>query len=270
MHYSLLSKFLLSWAINIAQQPVVPASDTLYLYRSIKVEAVYATADQLDNTYVVTTENSVEKFDRTGRRAAYYTNRRLGDASYIDATNPMKILVWYPDFQTVVFLDRTMNEMGRLKFSEIGFTSVRAIAMASDGNIWLFDDAISKAVKLNAEGAAMFQSQPLNLQFKDGFSPTRIRDNGTWVYLSDPQNGLCTLDQYANLIQSNAFLKTADFDLTGEWLVFTASNLMHLENTLVRQHQSISLPVTTGAWYASSFGLFHAEAGNLDMYRWVK
>lgn len=248
-----------------------PGPDTLRLNRALTAQATYATTDQLDNIYLVTPTNAIEKYDSTGKRSAVYTNKRLGVATFLDVTNPLKVLVWYPDFQTLVFLDRTLTEMGRLNFTMLGYNSIRTVAVAADGNLWVFDDAISKTFKMTPDGTPMFESQPLNVAFASGFSATRIRDNGQLVYLSDPQNGLCTLDPYANLVGVSPFVKFSDFDLSGDWLVFTERQTLNLKNTLVHQTLTMRLPESLsgaqGLW-VSRYGLLVQRGEQLELYRW--
>jgi hypothetical protein len=108
--------------------------------------------------------------------------------------------------------------------------SVRCVAMAFDGNIWAFDDAISKAVKLSLDGAKLLESPPLNVYFPDRFSATRISDSGQLVYLNDPLNGLCTLDQYANLANIYNTSKMKDFETDGDWLLYLEADTLCFKN----------------------------------------
>lgn len=249
-------------------QTGVIAADTLRWYRSLPVRALYATADQLGQAYVLTPERAVLKFDSTGRQTAFYTNRRLGDPARIDAANPLKLLVWYPDFQTVVFLDRTLTEMGRLSLLELGFNSVQSVALAADGNLWVFDAALAKAVKLTPEGQRLFESQPLNLLFPGGFSAYEIHDNGVAVFLSDPQQGFCILDPYANVLRADPFLKIGDFDLAGEWLLYIDGQWLYRQHPVLHQTERLGLPPGANSWIVGASGLFHCGAAQVDWYRW--
>ncbi len=205
-------------------------TDTLRFQRAIPAVAAFATSDNLSNTYLISPENAIVKYDTVGRKVAMFTSKRLGQAAFIDASNPLKILVWYPDFQTVLWLDRTLTEMGRLSFSSLGYYSVRCVAMAFDGNIWVFDDAVSKAAKLSLDGSLLFESPPLNIYFPKRFSATRIRDSGQYVCLSDPLAGLCTLDQYANLQEVHSAMRIPDFDMDGAWLFYLGDARLFLQN----------------------------------------
>lgn len=212
--------------------PFLPAQnpDSLRFQRAIPALADFVTSDNFSNTYLISPENAIVKFDSTGRQVAVFTNNRLGQATFVDPSNPLKILVWYPDFQTVVLLDRTLTEMGRLNFSGAALYSVRCVAMAFDGNIWAFDDAVSKTVKLSLDGAVLLESPPLNVYFPKRFSATRIRDSGRLVYLSDPVGGLCTLDQYANLENVYNAFSMNDFETDGDWLFYLEKERLCLQN----------------------------------------
>lgn len=248
------------------------APDSLRLQRSVPALASFATSDHFSNTYLITPENALIKYDSSGRQVASYTNNRLGQAAFIDAANPLKILAWYPDFQTVVLLDRTLTEMGRLNFSPAGLYSVRCVAMALDGNIWVFDDAVSKAVKLGIDGAVLLESPPLNVYFPKRFSPTRIRDSGRFICLNDPATGMCLLDQYANLEKVLNTQTMATFEADGEWLYFLEKDFLVVQNLAHIRQLKIRLPEglfqTTDAYWLGQHDLFVQKSGRLLRYTW--
>ncbi len=249
-----------------AQQP-----DSLRFQRSIPALAAFVTSDNLSNTYLVSPENAIEKYDTLGRKVAVFTNKRLGQAAFIDASNPLKILVWYPDFQTVLWLDRTLTEMGRLSFSALGYYSVRCVAMAFDGNIWAFDDAISKAVKFGLDGSVLQESPPLNIYFPKRFSATRVRDSGQYVCLSDPAAGVCTLDQYANLQDVHSAMRIPDFELEGSWMFyldkdkFCLQNLAHLQ--LIQRPLPPRVVNGAGLWLGKQ-SIYWQNKDRLEQYSW--
>jgi len=250
-----------------AQQP-----DTLRFQRAIPALAAFVTSDNLSNTYLVSPENAIVKYDTLGRKVAVFTNKRLGQAAFIDASNPLKILVWYPDFQTVLWLDRTLTEMGRLSFSKLGYYSVRCVAMAFDGNIWAFDDAISKAVKLGLDGSVLQESPPLNIYFPKRFSATRIRDSGQYVCLSDPIAGLCTLDQYANLQDVHSTMRIQDFEMEGSWMFYLDKDILYLQN--MGHLLQLKLPLPKGvaekgaATWLGKQCIYWQNGAQLEQYAW--
>lgn len=242
------------------------ATDSLRLNRILPLVCLLATADHLGNAYIVRESGSLEKYDSAGNLSGIYVNKRLGEITAVDVVNPMQVLVWYRAFQTLVFLDRTMNEMGRMEFSGTGYYSVSIVTTAADGNLWLYDELINKAVKMTKDGNVMFESWPLNLDFRNGFSPVCIRDNGESVILTDPANGLCQLDQYSGTLGSNPLVKTGLFDLAGDWMISTdGKNIFHKN---IRTLQAYETPVPVGGEVRgiSGHGIFLQRNGHLEWY----
>lgn len=228
------------WAT--AQQQDTTRSDSLLHLFTLPVQAAFATADHLSNTYLVKTDNSVEKFDSTGKRVARYTNNRLGRIAFADAANPLKILLWYADFQTIVTIDRTLNEIGQLNLNETDFATTKCIGQAQDGNIWIYDDARFRLLKITPAGALVLESQPLNLVFPERLSATCIRDNGEKVFVSDPQQGISAFDQYGYLLKTFPDLKTSYFEVLRDWLVIPEKDAIRYEHLSRFQTLRVLLP----------------------------
>lgn len=238
---------------------------------TLPVRADYATADHLSNIYVLL-DNSVIKYDSTGHKTAEYSNRRLGNAAFVDVTNPLKIMVLYPGFQTAVLLDRTLTEMGRINFNDLGFTGFRTAAATPDGNLWVYDDITSKATKISLDGAILFESRPLNTLFPHGFSPARIRDDGQSVFLNDPEHGLCMLDQYAQVINTDPFSRMENFETDGDWLIYVADGKLNFDNRA--RHQLLQTTLPGGAappeavYWLGEKSLFVQIKNELRLFRW--
>jgi hypothetical protein len=97
--------------ILICQQALQAQEDTVFRYlRIMKGDIVDFTVDNLDNIYVLNSRNQVKKFNSNGDSVAVYNDvRKYGQASLIDVSNPLKVLLYYKDFATVVMLDRFLN-----------------------------------------------------------------------------------------------------------------------------------------------------------------
>jgi len=88
-----------------AQQTVLKLSAAKIL---AEAAADFAT-DNLGNIYLLTATNQIKKLDEKGDSIAVYNDvRRYGKIYSIDATNPLKVLVFYKDFSTIGFSDRRM------------------------------------------------------------------------------------------------------------------------------------------------------------------
>ena len=68
----------------------------------LKVKFDFFTTDNIGNIYAVK-EDELMKYLPSGRFFARYSNLKLGSITAVDATNPLKIVLYYRDFQQIVF-----------------------------------------------------------------------------------------------------------------------------------------------------------------------
>ena len=64
--------------------------------------------DDFENSYYINHNNLYKK---TAQTIYSYANSQLGEITSVDITNPLKILVFYRDFNAVLLLDNRLNEL---------------------------------------------------------------------------------------------------------------------------------------------------------------
>ncbi|WP_333808867.1 hypothetical protein [Flavobacterium sp.] len=74
-----------------------------------------------------------------------YTNLSLGKITKVDFQNPLQIVVFYKNFNTVVLLDNQLNEIKKIDFNlKSTPVTLEAVALSSQNQIWIFDSISSK------------------------------------------------------------------------------------------------------------------------------
>jgi hypothetical protein len=69
-----------------------------------------------------------------------YKNFSLGKISKVDLQNPLKIVLFYENFNTVILLDNQLNETQKINFSESIIPIVAsAIGIASQNQLWVYN-----------------------------------------------------------------------------------------------------------------------------------
>ncbi len=167
---------------------------------NIPVEAKLMNVDEFGFIYVVTHDNTLIKYDRKGEQLYKYSPIHLGDIEKIDLTNPHKIMIFFPDFQIIKFLDNTLSEISSFLLSKVG-DEITQVAMSNDNNIWLYDMINRKILKVTHSGNELFSSQPLSDIVDGVFSPTFLYENNNQVYIYDANAGLLIFDFSAHFIK---------------------------------------------------------------------
>lgn len=69
-----------------------------------------------------------------------YKNVSLGNITKVDIQNPLKIVLFYEDFNSVVLLDNQLNKMTEINFSQNTIPIVvSAIGMSTQNQLWIFN-----------------------------------------------------------------------------------------------------------------------------------
>ena len=166
------------------------ANDSFKLERIIPGIFNFMDVDVLNNLYLVTAGNQLKKINSNGDSLAVFNDvKKYGNPSLIDVTNPLKVLLYYKNYATVVILDRLLSQRNSINFRQQNIFRVKAIATSYDNNIWLFDEQAMKLKKINEEGAVLQESTDWRQLMNEVPSPEIIIDHNKFVYLYDPQNG---------------------------------------------------------------------------------
>ncbi len=153
-------------------------------------------ADKLRQLYIVTPGNEVIKYSADGQLLYRFNNNTLGPLEHIDATDPFNLLLYYPDFQVVLILDRTLNLLGEYNLWSFGISQPRTPCMANDNLLWIYDEAGFRLKKLDRQGHVITQSDDLNLLLGRQPSPSALLARNNRVYMNDPKSGIHVFDNF--------------------------------------------------------------------------
>src|SRR5579863_9753434 len=104
-HIAVLSFFLCSGPYADAQQEARGVAAPFSLTRTLSADIVDFTVDNLGNIYVLNKDNQLKKESPQGDSLAVFNDvRRYGKIASVDVTNPLKILVYYREFSTIIEL----------------------------------------------------------------------------------------------------------------------------------------------------------------------
>ncbi len=175
--------------------------DSFNLLYALPGEAKYFTVDKLRQLYLVTPANEVAKYSPEGRELFRYNNNTRGNLAYIDATDPFNLLLFYPELQAIAILDRTMNETALLLLFSADIVNATAIALANDNNIWVYDQAAFRLVKIAPDGSVLASSDNLSAQLPQPPQARQLIARENMVYLNDTGKGIFLFDGFAQYHQ---------------------------------------------------------------------
>lgn len=212
-----MKKMLLLLSIFLQTGAIQAQEDTAFLQvGKIGNDLVDFTVDNLGNLYTLDKDNQLKKLTANGDSVGVFNNvRQYGKVYSIDATNPLKILLFYKDFGTIVVLDRFLNVRNTIDIRKQGIFQAKAIAQSFDNNTWVYDEQEAKLKRIDDNGAIIDQSADFRQFLESAPSPTQIIDQDRLLYLYDPSLGLFVFDYLGSLKNKIDLLGWKDFQVIG-------------------------------------------------------
>jgi hypothetical protein len=168
--------------------------------------------DALGSLYIVNKNDQLKKIDANGDSVAVFSAiKRYGQLYSIDVTNPLKILLYYKDFGTVLTLDRFLSVRNTLDLRRQNIFQAKAVGLAYDNNIWVFDEQEGRLKRIGEDGKLILQTNDLRLLFDTLPSPDFLTDQDGLVYLYDSVKGVYLFDYYGALKSRIPFTGWRDF-----------------------------------------------------------
>lgn len=211
---------------------------------SFSTRAAMLEVDAVGNIYLAE-DYRLTKYAPDGSELAFYEDFVHGPIGLVDASDPMKVLVYFSDQQHVVVLDRTMSVISSFNLMDLGFVNVTAIGNSMDDRFWIFDQSDFLLRKIDKNGTVFKESQVLNVLLDGAVTITRILEREGRIYAHDPDRGVLVFGLFGT------YEETLDIDGRGIHyvqgrLVWTDGDQLALIDPETLDVQRIDLPEASG------------------------
>ena len=228
---------LLMPLLAVAQQETFTYSSTI----KGKFNDLYV--DNLDNIYLVNEDGQLKKLAPNGDSIAVYNNvRKFGKLYSVDVTHPLKILLYFKDFSTVVVLDRLLNARAVIDLRKLNLFQVSAVASSYDNNIWLYDEQEAQLKRINEEGKLLDQTTDFRMLFDSIPVIQNIIDEDRQLFLYDPAKGVYVFDYYGTLKRMLPFTGWKDFTVIKQALIGRDENFLYRYEPGSLKLQQLKIP----------------------------
>lgn len=186
--------------------------------------------DSFGNLYSVS-NFQIEKFDSLGKRIALYDQSTNGKIGAIDITNPLKIMIFYPDRNKVLFFDRNLAPMDPSIDLSLLFDETISLCCNSNSNgLWCYSQNGSKLFRISQQGEITSTFDNLNQWLPTGFAATQLIEIGDYLYMGDPNNGIIVFDRWGSIIHKIPNLYQGTFSVVSELIFYHRENKVFYYN----------------------------------------
>ncbi|MDQ3046417.1 MAG: hypothetical protein M3R27_02635 [Bacteroidota bacterium] len=212
--------------------------------KNIETDASFFTSDNQGNVYAVK-ENEIIKFDKTGKQLYKYSNKNFGNITFVDASNMLRILVFYKDFLQVLFLDNTLTQNGDpVSLDKISFQQAQLVCSSHNSGLWIYDQQNLELVRLDSELKRTQQTGNLSSLLNMEMQPTQLLEYDNKVYLNNPATGILVFDIYGTYFKTIPVKNVTHFQPIGEWVYYQSENSVKAYNMKTTEENEFKLPLS--------------------------
>lgn len=240
------------------------------LVKRINGDIAAFTIDNLDNVYLLSSTNQIKKLNSNGDSVGVYNAvRKFGQATLIDVSNPLKVLVYYRDFATIVMLDRFLNMINTIDLRKSNILQVRAIGQSYDNKIWVYDELESKLKKIDDDGSLLQETPDFRQLFGSAPSPQKIFDQDKFVYLYDSAQAVFVFDYYGALKNKILISGWKNFKVSAKYIYGSQGNKLFRYDIRTYRLEEWNMPgelYKSKAFNFSSFRLYALRDNSIEIY----
>lgn len=190
---------------------VVSSQTDMHLEKTISIETEnFVGCDYNYNTYYFS--NTILS-KNTEHKTLNYSNFLYGNITSVDITNPLKIVVFYREFNVIVLLDSQLNETDIIQIPyDISFAT-----KGTANHLWLFTTNTLTIENYNFKTNTVSSS---SLPLKN-IDVLNMKSTENYVYLQTPL-GIQTYDYLGNFISEKKIDNIKDFQFSNR-ILYTLS-----------------------------------------------
>ena len=205
---------------------ITHAQDTsrFELLNSIASEIDFFTTDNQSNIYTVK-ENILTKYDKTGKLLYKYINKNFGNITFVDASNMLKILVFYRNYLLAVFLDNTLSQNGDpINFEKLNLIQAQLICSSHNNGMWIYDQQNLELVRLDRNLERTQKTGNLAALLGMEMHPDCVMEYDNKVYLNNPGTGILVFDIYGTYYKTIPVRNAKQFQPFGNLVYYNSGN----------------------------------------------
>jgi hypothetical protein len=187
--------------------------------------------DGFGNIYVIT-DNEIVKYNASGVLQKKFSTKRYGKIDFVDAMNPLKVLVYYKDFQQLLFLDNQLTESSSMiSIETLGYEQTSLVCSSSNNSFWLYDKQNNELSRFDSELKSLVKTGNLKRILDIDIKPNFMQEHNNYVYVNCSNEGILVFDIYGTFYKTIPLKNLKEFNVVN-------GDVFYYENNTLKQYQA--------------------------------
>ena len=219
-----------------AQQPL--------LIKEIKLsKANIISADPIGNVYVAD-QHQLTMINRGDSIFKTFSNLRLGRLTSLDASNPMKVLLYFKDQGSIIYLDNTISELNPpIYLSQYGLDQSTLACASFDNGFWVYMPSNFELIRFNNQLEIVNRTKNIKEWIGvEQWNPIEMKESSNLLYVNDPETGIAVFDIFGGYVKSIPIFGIEKFEIWNDQLIYRKNDQIYLFNNITFTEQAFTFP----------------------------
>ncbi|MDQ3192729.1 MAG: hypothetical protein M3Q58_14135 [Bacteroidota bacterium] len=235
-----MSNFLIF--ITLFSLLVSPQSTTIKEISRIEIKANSITTDNLGNVYLLKKEE-VRKYDKNGVFQNNFSDKSLGKITSVDATNFLKLLLFYGDFSKIAFLDNMLAPTrSPIHLQNMNLDQAIIAASSHNNGIWIFEQVSFQAIRLDQNLNISHQTGNLMQLLDIPLKPNFMMETNNMLYINNPETGILLFDIYGTYYKTIPIKELDSFQVIENKIFYFQNKEFRSYNLKTLEESKIDFP----------------------------
>ena len=168
----------------------------LKLKGTVEGEFNYMTTDHIGRLYL-SKGQELFLYSPEGQLLYQFSDLSRGEIVHLDTRNPMKLLLFYPDYSQINFLDNTLSKTREyVDLNSLDLALAQLACASFDNGFWVYDPVSFRLVRFDQGLNVTNEVANINQLVGAEVNPIQIEEFDSWLYMNDPQNGIFVFDSF--------------------------------------------------------------------------
>ncbi len=222
---------------------LVGIAQELKLGKTIEGEFDFLTTDHIGRMYLAR-GHELFLYSKEGELMYQYSDLSRGEITNLDTRNPLKLLLFYPGYSQIAFLDNTLSlTRDIVQLSQLQLDLAQLACASFDNGFWVYDPVSFRLIRfdqgLNPTNEVANINQLVGLEL----NPNQMLEDDSWLYMNDPDYGVFVFDSFGTFTKLIPISGAERLSVRSNGLFLEMKDKLIKYEELSLQQTEIELPI---------------------------
>ncbi|MGB1317648.1 MAG: hypothetical protein ACPG5W_05555 [Flavobacteriales bacterium] len=216
----------------------------LKLMNTVEGEFDFMTTDHIGRLYLAK-GHELFLYSPEGELMYQFSDLSRGEITHLDCANPLKLLLFYPDYSQVTFLDNTLSRTREnVDLNTLELELAQLACASFDNGFWVYDPISFRLIRFDQSLRITNEVSNINQLVGAEINPVQMMESESWLYMNDPAHGIFVFDSFGTYSKLIPIPNAQRFQARSNGVFFLLDGKVMKYNTVSLETTEIELPET--------------------------